>query len=51
MSNSKDILALRITCNNTFQIMSRSHDTLTDINFKFLDNPVNYTTLEQKYRL
>ena len=29
--------------------MSPSHDTLTDINFKFLDNLVNYTTLELKY--
>ena len=50
MSIAIDILALRITCNNTFQTMSHSHDTLTDINFKFLDNLVNYTTLELKYR-
>ena len=50
MSNAIDMLALRITCNNTFQIMSHSHDTLTDINFKFLDNLINYTTLELKYR-
>ena len=27
--------------------MSHSHDNLRDINFKFLDNLVNYTTLEQ----
>ena len=50
MSNAIDILALRITCNITFKTMSHSHDTLTDINFKFLDNLVNYTTLELKYR-
>ena len=50
MSNTIDILALRITCYNTFQTMSHSHDTLTDINFKFLDSLVNYTTLELKYR-
>ena len=51
MSNAIDILALRISFTyNTFQTMSHSHDTLTDINFKFLDNLVNYTTLELKYR-
>ena len=50
MSNAIDILALHITCNNTFQTMSHSHDNLTDINFNFVDNLVNYTTLEQKYR-
>ena len=50
MSNTIDILVLRITCNNTFQTMSHSHDTLTELNFKFLDNLVNYTTLELKYR-
>ena len=50
MSNTIDILVLRITCNNTFQTMIHSHDTLSDINFKFLDNLVNYTTLELKYR-
>ena len=50
MSNEIDILTLRITCNNTFRIMSHSHDTLTDINFEFLDNLVNYITLELKYR-
>ena len=40
MSNAIDILALRITCNNTFQttFTCHSHDTLTDINFKVLDN-------------
>ena len=29
--------------------MSHSHDILTDKNFKFSDNLVNYTTLELKY--
>ena len=49
MSNAIVILALRITCNNNFQTMSHSHDILTDKNFKFSDNLVNYTTLELKY--
>ena len=51
MSNAIDILTLHITCNNTIQTMSHSHDTLADTNFTFLNNLVTYTTLELKYRL
>ena len=51
MSNAIDILALCISfTHNIIQTISHSHDNLTDINFKFLVNLVNYTTLEQKYR-
>ena len=47
MSNAIDIIALCISfTHNIIQTMSHSNDNLTDINFKFFDNLVNYTTFE-----